>query len=134
MNKKEFIEEYGVEAYERKLEQREHNSLFPDRMEANSREASHKGGKYYERQRNYFSTGLPHERKLVRLIHGQRYRPYKKIIAPESQIHHEWIPGTAEYTGSALVETDQHAHGFVDVIQVLEGEITLLTEAEIRGI
>jgi hypothetical protein len=64
--------------------------------------------------------------------HGYYWRPYKNIIAPGSQLHHNWIPGTADYTGLALVEADQHMRGFIEVIQILEGKITLFTEKEIR--
>lgn len=77
--------------------------------------------------------GIPHEKELVRQKHGNLYRPYKKIIAPESQLHHQWVPGTAEYTGVALVEAKPHQYGYIDVIQILEGEITLLTEEAIRN-
>ena len=65
-------------------------------------------------------------------MHGNLWRKYKNIIAPESQIHHEWIPGTANYRGVALVEADQHMHGIVDVIEILEGKITLLTEDKVK--
>ena len=149
MNQYEFIRRYGEVAWEKHLQQkrdweaqhpekrnayakkwRENN---PDKVKANSCEASHKGGKYYESQLRYYSTGLPLERKSVRRIHRQRWGQFKKIIAPDSQIHHEWLPGTADYRGVALVEADQHIHGYIDVIQILEGEIALLTEAEIRG-
>jgi cell division inhibitor SulA len=62
------------------------------------------------------------------------YRRFKNIIAPTSQLHHEWANnGTAEYTGVALVEADQHVHGFVDVIHVLRGGIILFTEASLQG-
>ena len=37
------------------------------------------------------------------------------------------------YRGLALVEADQHTHGFIDVIKILDGEITIFTEAELRG-
>ena len=77
-------------------------------------------------------SGIPHAKNLIRKKHLKKWAPYKKIIAPASQLHHEWIPETADYRGMALVEKDQHLHGFIDVIQVLEGEITLLTESEIR--
>ena len=81
--------------------------------------------------------GLNHSQMttfLIRNKHWRRWISYKRIIAPDSQIHHEWISEMADFRGVALVETDQHAHGFVDVIQILEGQITLLTEAEIRGV
>ena len=112
---------------------REWNQNHPDEVKARTREHSRKGGKRYEQKRKYQSTGLPHERQLVRVKHSSRYRPYKSIIAPDSQIHHEWIPETADYRGVALVEKDQHQHGYIDVIQILEGEITLLSEEEVRN-
>ena len=77
--------------------------------------------------------GWDKKKDLIRGRHRRYYTPYKQIIAPESQLHHEWIPMTAEYRGVALVEANQHLHGYIDVIQILEGEIMLLTEAEIRG-
>lgn len=73
------------------------------------------------------------ERNKIRMKHANQYRPFKQIIAPDSQIHHEWIPETAEFRGVALVEKDQHMHGFIDVIKILEGKITLLSEKEIKG-
>ena len=104
----------------------------PDKVKEGRDEYTRKGGKHYESQLKYFSKGVPHERKLVRGKHGRLYTPYKKIIAPDSQIHHEWIPETGNYKGVALVEKDQHMHGFIDVIQILEGKLTLFTEEEIR--
>ena len=125
MKKVEFIERHGVEAYKKKLQQtldwrREHLEE-PKKVIANRHEWSRKGGKYYKHYREHQSTGIPGERNLVRNKHRSRYRKYKQIIAPESQIHHEWIPNTSEYNGIALVETNQHLHGFIDVIQILEG-------------
>ena len=92
-----------------------------------------KGGRYYNHHLEYNRTGLRGERQKVRKNHAALYRLFKQIIAPESQIHHEWIPGTADYRGVALVEKDKHLHGIIDPIVILEGKITLLTEAEIRG-
>lgn len=157
MRQEEYIKRYGEGAYEKKLQQRrdwykEHSEQkgetdrlwrlnHPEEVKATNQtknqvtnpEINRKGGKYYEKMRKYFSTGIPYERALIRTRHANRYRSYKNIIAPESQIHHEWIPNTSNYRGMALVEKEQHMHGFVDVIQILEGEITLLTEEEIRG-
>lgn len=88
---------------------------------------------YYKHYREHQSTGIPGERNSIRNKHRSRYRKYKQIIAPDSQIHHEWIGGTAEYQGMALVEKYQHQYGFIDVIQILEGEITLFSEADIKA-
>lgn len=151
MKKEEFIRRRGEVAYERYLQQgrdsharlrkghqeeantqtqawREAN---PERVKASNHEGSRKGGKYYEHTLEYNKTGIRGERNKLRRKHRGQYIPFKQIIAPESQIHHEWIPGTAEYTGVALVEKDQHMHGFVDVIKILDGKITLFTEREI---
>lgn len=77
-------------------------------------------------------TGIQGDKNKIRMKHAHQYKPYKMIIALESQIHHEWVPDTPEYRGVALVEKDQHMHGFVDVIEILDGKITLLTEEEVK--
>lgn len=133
MKKEETIKRRGEAAYG-KLQQQSRDWLLnhPKEVKARQHERDRKGGRYYGSRTAYNSTGLPHDRNLVRQKHGNLYRPYKRIIAPESQLHHEWIPGTANFRGVALVEKDQHQHGYIDVIQILEGEITLLTEEEVR--
>jgi hypothetical protein len=144
MNKKEFIEKFGGAAWEKKLQQRRDRYVLhredeiantvewreknPDKIEAIERERTHKGGKKYGQMLKYQRTGIRGDRHVIRATHGRQYRPFKKIIAPDSQIHHEWRAGTADFMGVALVEKDQHQHGYIDVIQILEGEITLLTE------
>ena len=145
--KEDFIEEYGEEAWERKLQlARVRNRKHPEKVAENIRrykdnhpekaktfrqESGCKGGKYYDKKLEYKRTGLQRERGVVRNVHATQYRGYKQIIAPESQIHHEWIPETPNYNGMALVETNQHQHGIIDVIQILEGDITLFTEVDI---
>lgn len=89
---------------------------------------SRKNGKHYKMALEYKKTGLQGERSRIRAKDRVKWRQYKNIIAPESQLHHQWISNTAAYRGVALVETDQHRHGIIDVIQILEGEITLFTE------
>ena len=148
MEKDACIRRFGKVTYEKRLRQsrdwkrkyseevnaktkgwRESN---PEKVAALDHEKSRKGGKHYEHKIRYMMNGIPHEKDLVRFKHRHRYAPYKKIIAPETQIHHEWIPGTADFRGVALVEANSHQYGFIDVIQILEGEITLLTEEGIR--
>ena len=139
----------GEEAYRRLLQQnqawRERNpekvkgirrtwyKNHTKRAQITDRERHRKGGKYYERTREYDRTELRHIRNLIRGKHQFHYRPYKRIIAPNSHLHHQWIPDTANYTGVALVEKNQHQHGYIDVIQILEGRITLFSESEIVG-
>lgn len=141
MKKEEYIRRYGAGAYERMQQQNRDRARVRDRkwrrdkpeeVKVLNHEICRKGGKYYKHYREYQLTGIRHERNLVRQRHATRYQQYKQIIAPESQIHHEWIPETAGFRGVALVEKEQHQHGFIDVIRILEGEITLLTEEEIR--
>lgn len=133
MKKEEYIEKC-VKAYENSLQQmrkwRENN---PEQVKINSQEGNRKDGKYYAIRQQFLSTGIQRLRGLVRRKHRDVYHSYKRIIAPESQLHHQWIPETANYRGVALVEKDSHMHGFIDVIQILEGKITLLTEEEISG-
>ena len=157
MKKEEYIRRYGIVAYDKRLQQsrdwnkahpeyekkyheehkKERNTRskqwsaeYPEQVKAHHQEANRKGGKRYEQKRAYMMQGLQHERILVRGKHGYLYKQYKKVIDPEglTQIHHEWLPETANYRGVALVEKEQHRYGVIDVIQILEGEITLFTE------
>ena len=108
-------------------------AAHPEQVKAHSQEQGRKGGKYYEKSRAHQMQGIPHEKKLVRKKDENKWRPYKKMIAPNSQIHHEWLnDGTADFRGVALVEKDPHQYGYVDVIQILDGKITLLTEEEVK--
>ena len=133
MNTEEYIKRYGIDAFEKMRQQgRDWYKAHPEEVKALGREIGRKGGKYYEQHRQHQMTGIPHEKEVVRCKHKNKWTPYKRIIAPDSQMHHEWIPNTADYRGVALVEKNQHQHGYIDVIQILEGEITLLTEEEIR--
>jgi hypothetical protein len=138
MKKEEVIRRYGEAAYEKTLDQgRQWHRNNPEKKEResnrkNGREQNRRGGKFYEKYLEYNRTGLRGERHKIRAKHRGIWREYKQIIAPKSQIHHAWRAGTAEYDGIALVEADQHMHGIIDVIEVLDGEIILLTEKEIR--
>lgn len=85
------------------------------------------------RKKRSHKTGIRELKNKVRTKDADFYRRFKNIIAPASQIHHEWIPGTAEYSGLALVEADQHMRGIIDVIYTLRGEITFFTEASLQG-
>jgi len=149
MKKEEFIKRKGEAAYAEKLAKRRaltrtHRAeaaartrawaeANPEKVEERNHEISRKGGRHYERHLKYKRTGIPGEKSIIRSMHGDKWRSYKQIIAPDSQIHHEWKPESAEYDGVALVERVQHQHGIVDVIRILKGEITLFTEEEIRN-
>ena len=135
MKKDEFIAKYGIEAYKRLLvNTKQWCVTHPKRKKAQCQEQCRKGGKHYEyHNKQYRMTGVPHKKLLIRSNHGRIWKKHKQIIAPESQLHHQWLPETANYTGMALVEKEQHQYGFIDVIQILEGGITLFTETEIRG-
>ena len=153
MRKEETIERYGEEAYERQLEQqraygREYREAHreqeqarvkewreenPEQVLAHQQERNRKGGKRYDKKLEYEHTGLQGDRNKIRSKHNKKYRKYKNIIAPNSQLHHEWIPDTSEYRGVALVEANQHRHGVVDVIEILDGKITLLTEEQVKA-
>ena len=149
MKKEERIQRYGEVAYQKekkhgRVRYTKHHEEYnkrsakwrethPEEVVASARERGRKGGKYYDKVLKYMRTGLPYKRNLVRHSHRRKWNPFKRIIAKDSVLHHEWIPETADYRGVALVEKNQHLHGFIGVIQILEGGITLFTEAEIRG-
>ena len=134
MKKEEYIEKYGEEAYENaQIRTKRWIEKNPEKVRAMHERRSRKDGIYYERMREYHRRTIQGKRAKIRNNHRYIYRQFKQIIAPESQLHHQWIPKTADYTGIALVEADQHIYGFIDVIHVLDGEITLFREAEIIG-
>lgn len=116
-----------VNAYNRKY--RKEN---PEKVIIDHQEQSRKGGRRYDKNLVYKRTGIQGEKNSTRTKHAREYRPYKDIIAPDSQLHHEWKPNTSDYRGVALVEADAHQYGIVDVIEILDGEITLLTEEEVK--
>ena len=146
--KDDFIAKYGEDAYAGKLAyKREWRRIHPDEEKRNvqnwqqahpdkikkqRQKHSRKTGEYYAKKQIYMMTGLQGERNKIRYKDQKRWRQFKQRIAPGSILHHQWIPKMSKYTGVALVEKDRHMHGLVDVIEILEGEITLFTEKEIR--
>ena len=150
MKKEEFVKKYGITAYKKKMQQgrdwreshpkemKTHKDKWaennPEKVKAHSLEGHRKGSKYYEKHKLSHKEGLQGERERVRGKHHRMWTPFKRIVSPDSQLHHEWIPGTPDYRGAALVEKDQHMQGVIDVIQILEGKITLFTEEDVlRG-
>ena len=131
--KDDYIAKYGQDAYDRKsLWNRNWSEANPELVKIRHQRRGRKGGEHYQKQLRYFHTGLQGKRNVVRGTHARRYREYKKIIAPDSQLHHQWRRESAGYDCVALVEKNQHMHGVIDVIRVLEGEVTLFTEKAIR--
>lgn len=143
--KGEYIKRYGEASWRRILAgnrkwreahpkyEKSWREAHPGKVTAHVHERSRKGGKHYEEKLLYDHMGLQGLRNRLRSFHNRRWSEYKKIIAPESQIHHEWIPGTSRCDGVALVEANQHRYGIIDVIQILDGKITLLTEEGVRA-
>ena len=123
-------EQQKAHAEKKRKSDREYRRNHP--QDSNKRERR-KGGKDYEARQKYETTGLQGRKKKIRMKHAKKWRRYKQIVAPESQCHHEWISGTSQYRGVALVEKDQHIHGMINVIRILEGKITLFTEEEVRN-
>ena len=133
MKKEDFIREKGLPAYEIDLRhKREWARRNPTAIKKASNEHNRAGGKYYEQKLQWLKSAIPNARHTIRVRHGHMYRAFKEIIAPDSELQHEWLPGTAKYRGVALVESKPHQYGIIDVIQILEGKITLFTEKEIR--
>ncbi|MBE9594226.1 MAG: hypothetical protein IMF19_12210 [Proteobacteria bacterium] len=136
--KKAYNKKYREEhKEEEKAYQKRYNEEHPEEVKANSTRSSHeqnrKGGKYYDKNLEDKRTGLRGERNRIRNKHAREFREIKDTLAEEVELHHEWIGDTAEYRGVALVEKDAHRNGFIDVILLLDGKITLLTEEEVKG-
>jgi len=126
---KKYRETHPEEA---KAAVKKYREEHPEVVIANNQEIGRKGGKHYDKKLEYNTTGLQGERNVIRSKDRKQWKEYKDIIAPDSQIHHEWVPTTSEYRGLALVEANPHRYGIINVIEILDGEITLLTEEEIK--
>lgn len=129
MNKEERIRRYGKKNYEMELEK---HRLWSRKnfktVKYHHDEANRKGGLHYKQKLKQNSEGLQGDRGRLRRIDGHSFRKYKRFFAQESQLHHQWIRGTANHTGIALVERDQHMHGYIDVLLIFNGEITVFDE------
>lgn len=132
MNKEESLAKYGKGAYKKHLEQRRQWDLeHPEKARARSRKRNRRDGELYAQSRKYQTSGVQNKRNKIRSRHRCKWREYKKIIAPDSEIHHAWIEMSWKYTGVALVERNAHRHGIIDVIKILNGEITPLLEEKL---
>ena len=145
-----IISEHGKDAYDKMLAQnrayykthkgqvnatqKRYREEHLEEVIAVTREQCRKGGRRYAKALAYSQIGIPGEKRRIRVKHTQHYKPYKDIIAPDSQLHHLWRPQSALYDGLALVEKDKHMRGFINVIKILEGEITVFTEEKLRDI
>ena len=134
MKKDDYIARHGEEAYELLLARnRNWHKANHERVISLNFEQQRKGGRNYEKKQIYNLSGLQGDRHKIRTKHGGMWRQYKRIIAPNSQLHHQWRQESVLFDGVALVERDQHMYGIINVIQILEGEITLFTEEEVRN-
>lgn len=136
MKKEEFIKRRGEAAYVKALQRsrdwKAHHrdgcnachkkwlAANPDKVLARKQEQHCKGGKYYEKHLEYQHTGIQGERNCIRWEHNYQYHDSKQAT-PNTEFHHEWIPGTSKYRGVALVDKEAHRHGIIKVILVLEG-------------
>lgn len=129
-NDKKWYDEHPEQAKAYRKSWRDEHS---EQVIASHQEECRRGGKYYVKHLKSQRTGVQGDKNKIRMKHERDYKQYKDIIAPDSQIHHEWVPRTSEYRGVALVEAEPHQYGIIDVIQILDGKITLLTEEEVRN-
>ena len=69
------------------------------------------------------------DRQCVRVAHGRKYRPIKKILDPDGRtcLHYDWVDGTAAYSGVAIVDKDVHEkyHELVPPLYLKDGKIVL---------
>jgi len=102
------------------------SSTLKKRIKEISMNQSRKGGKYYEHMLQYERIGLRRERKIVRNRHRLRWNKHKGNWFTETEIHHEWLEGTANYRGIAIVDKTEHQHGIINPIEILEGTVGLI--------
>ena len=109
MKKEEIIKRYGPEEYKRRLAKNRTrtpaqrdvakalanawHTAHPEEVKRHNDQICHKYGKRYQKHLGYMRSGLPGERHRIRIKHGKLWGRYKQIVAPESEIHHLWVPG-----------------------------------------
>ena len=87
-----------------------------------------KGGDKYEENCEYRRTGIQGERNKIRRRDRRTWQPFKNFIALDTEVHHAWIKGTANYNGVAIV--DKSEHGIINPILILENSILICPTGE----
>lgn len=140
MKKQEMIDRYGEEWYnEHRLEPakkwvREHREEHAEYNRKYRQEHREEKIKY---QKKYWGAkadpdSIPHKRQLIRARDNRRYNPIRQFWSHlKTDIHHEWIPDTADYMFIALVERSKHQYGIIDPICILEGEVAVNLDADL---
>ena len=127
--KKRYSNEYRKVHVEKYKGYKKHWALRnPDKIKQTRNNQCRKTGLFYERNLIKEHTGLRGARNKIRSKHANVWRKYKGNWLIETQIHHEWIEGTAGYRGIAIVDKMEHQYGIINPIKILEGEITLLCD------
>lgn len=105
---------------------REWNQTHSEAIKQSHHKRNRKDGKYYQKGLEYERKGLRRQKNLVRHKHSKRWRKYKGNWLTETELHHEWIEGTAKYNGVAIVDKSEHQYGIINPIEILSGEIQLI--------
>lgn len=132
MKKEEYIQKNGLAAWEARLArnrrmqkrnridkalavQDEFQKLDPSEQQEFLRDM------WKKREGHYSRSGLPQNivaaRNTIRHVHRSKWG------VEGLDVHHDWVGDTAEYTGVALVEREEHQRGIINVVAILDGEI-----------
>jgi hypothetical protein len=99
---------------------KEHPEYFAKHYEKHSEELKAGMLKYQKEHRlelnEYQCTGLQGERNKIRQADWRKYKHEHAGIPYPVDIHHEWIPGTAQCRGCALVDRKAHRHGIIKIV------------------
>lgn len=69
---------------------------------------------------------IEYQKELMRHRDQKRFRYIRKFWQGlETDIHHCWIDGTADYTFSCLLERCKHLYEIIDPLIILDGDIYL---------
>ena len=112
---------------------REYNKEWYQEHPGYNKEACKSWFDNHKEERNiYQQTGFRGLRHKIRMIdnRNKQYQWLKRNLGRDLHIHHEWIPETAEYKFSALVDDIEHQHGIIKPIIILEdNRIELLQDS-----
>lgn len=116
----------------------ENKEKVKERCREHIREYQHKyyadieiRGRVHEYMKKYCGSlsdhnSIPYRKSLIRQRDHHRFFSIKQFFQNlQTDIHHEWIPNTADYTFIALVERDKHRYNIIDPIVILEKKVVL---------
>jgi hypothetical protein len=126
MNKADFIQMHGEVLWAEKIAAaRRLRAAFTNLNYSSQQDALRQLWKKQNPRKSVKNqTEIQAERDKIRARDGRKWRSLKQQYFQELDVHHSWVEDTSNYLGAALVEKEAHRKGLINVVQILEGQIT----------